>query len=210
MKWIKLWIDESLNGTIVNELSATEKGIWFMLLLLGGKSLTLGTVEKTKTQPIPEAEMVDHYMKCDHDTYKKTLKKLSQLNMIQIQEDKRIRIVNWNCYQTFRPRVKKVAKKTTRISGDPIPGSTQTKMQRIFKTSWEQIRKTKYAARVDEAVEKSALRDIYGICVAKAPSEPLKFFENRTKALLEKFDIKDIPMLATYFDFDMTLTQKEE
>src|SRR3990167_7665188 len=44
MRWIRLWVDESINGTTFTELNAEHRGVWYTLLLLAAYSPKPGTI----------------------------------------------------------------------------------------------------------------------------------------------------------------------
>ncbi len=223
MKWIKLWTEESLKGSVIAELDATEKGIWFTLLLLAGSSLSPGVVEIAKGRAYPNDYLIDHYVRCDKEKFEETIRKLTQLGMIKILSDHRIKITNWNKYQTrYEKYYKKGPKKTNsdsggihmpdRIEEDNIefPKEIQEEMKDIFVKCWKKEKKSKYKSDEDQETEEDALQKIYKVCLKRNPIEPLKFFEDRVVVLFKTFDLQNITILAHYLDYDTTLKTKEE
>jgi hypothetical protein len=221
MQWIKMWTYKTLKGSVIVELDATERGIWFTLLLLAGSSLTSGVVEMAKNKPYPEDYLIKNYMGCDEKTFKAVIKKLKRLDMIKVFQDGRIKITNWWHYQTRYEKYykdKKNKEEHTNSNGIHMPGrkeenngfteEIEEKMQATFMETWLKEKKTKYQPRGDQKAEESALRKIYGVCLARSPDDPLKFFQDHTPIILNEFKITSISMLATYFNFDTSLIKR--
>ena len=99
VKWLRLWVDEILKGTTFDELSLSERGLWFSLLLLAGNSLTPGIVEMRKAVKYPH-ETLATLVNCDRKTLQKGIKKLISVGKISLLKDGRISITNWSQYQT--------------------------------------------------------------------------------------------------------------
>ena len=81
MRWLRLWVDEILKGTTFDELSLSERGLWFSLLLLAGNSLTPGIVEMRKGVGYSQ-EILAGLVNCDRKTLQKGLKKLISVGKI--------------------------------------------------------------------------------------------------------------------------------
>ena len=99
MKWIRLWTDEVLKGTTFTELTLSERGLWWSLLLLAGDSMTPGIVELRKGVKYPQ-ETLAIMVNCDRKTLRKGIEKLISVGKISHTNDGRIIITNWRKYQT--------------------------------------------------------------------------------------------------------------
>lgn len=100
MKWIRLWTEETIKGTTFQELDVTERGIWFSLLAMAGTSLSPGIVEIRKGVGY-SIKFLAEFISCDEKILQKTLKKLQKFRKIELLKDKkRVKIVNWEKYQT--------------------------------------------------------------------------------------------------------------
>lgn len=99
MKWIRLWIEDTLRGTTFKELDYAERGIWFSLLLMAGEGRNPGVVE-IRDGEAWSMEGLAEYIKCPVDVLKVNLQKLTNVNKIIVENDNRIVIKNWGKYQT--------------------------------------------------------------------------------------------------------------
>ncbi len=125
MKWLRLWVDEIIKGTTFDELSLSERGLWFSLLLLAGNSLTPGIVEMRKAVKYPQ-ETLATLVNCDRKTLQKCLKKLISVGKISLLKDGRLAIVNWSKYQTryekYYKKENDEQKKDAKNNGIDMPG----------------------------------------------------------------------------------------
>lgn len=108
--WIKLYVDQSLRGTMISELSAEERWVWIGLLLMAGDSNVEGKVflrkdkdgnlvgysEKTLAELLAVDALVLKYAK----------KKLKKYSKVSINRKKVITILNWHKYQSEYSRQK--------------------------------------------------------------------------------------------------------
>jgi hypothetical protein len=91
-KWIKLWVDDWLDGSIRKDLNASETGVWADLLAMAGHSRNPGVIQfsqgraEMKTQlpleepPPPEelsSERLAKQAELDSKLPKRELRKLS-------------------------------------------------------------------------------------------------------------------------------------
>ncbi len=119
--WIKLWIKESLIGTIREELTPEERSIWWDFLLLAGNSRVPGTICANENTPIPVKRMAG-ILNSPEPLIQRCIKKFELSGRIEVDLNGLIRIVNWAKYQySDYDRVKKyrAAQKET-----PVPEPT--------------------------------------------------------------------------------------
>jgi hypothetical protein len=107
MRWIRLWVDESINGTTFSELNAEHRGVWFTLLLLAGYSPKPGTiciadgVAYTREQLAAFTKLTLHAINSGIEHL------ISEgVNKLTINPDGTISICNWLNYQTEYDRQK--------------------------------------------------------------------------------------------------------
>ena len=105
MRWIKVWVKETLYGTTFQELGPAERGIWFSLLLLAASKTNHGLVEAREGVPYP-LEVLAFELNTDTDTLKQSLARLQSVGKIERLPNGTISIVNWARYQTTYTRRK--------------------------------------------------------------------------------------------------------
>lgn len=98
-KWIRLWVEETFHGTTFQELNATERGIWFSLLIMAGLGQNEGKVELRNGIPYPK-KVLATLISVPKNTLLRTLNKLEQVQKITLNGDGIITITNWDKYQT--------------------------------------------------------------------------------------------------------------
>jgi len=99
MRWIRLWIKETIMGSTFQELNSLERGVWFSLLVMSADGLTPGIVEIRKGVPWKLPALAS-YINVAEDDLRSSLDKLKQVNKVEILPDGRIAVVNFNKYQT--------------------------------------------------------------------------------------------------------------
>ena len=116
--WIKLWIKESLSGSIREELTPAERGMWYDFLLLAGNSRLAGVICSNETTAMP-TKRIASILNVKESLVKESLRKFSETGRVTIDEVGIIKIVNWGRYQySDYDRVKKFRQKVT----DPFEG----------------------------------------------------------------------------------------
>lgn len=107
MRWIRLWVDDSINGTTFTELNAEHRGVWFTLLLLSGYSPKPGTICIAEGVAYTR-EQLAAFTKLTLDALNRGIEHLSSktVGKIVINPDNTISISNWLKYQTEYDRQK--------------------------------------------------------------------------------------------------------
>jgi hypothetical protein len=114
MKWIRLWTQETIDGTTFDELDAAERGIWFSLLLLAGLPPNEGIVELRKGVGYEPSHLAQK-INVDPDLILPTITHLLEVKKVSLlpksagfpPEKIRLKIRNWNKYQTEYSRYRK-------------------------------------------------------------------------------------------------------
>jgi hypothetical protein len=96
-----VWPDAVFYGTTFQELNAEERGIWFSLLVMAalGERKEPGIIEMRKGIPYKTDVLAD-LLNCKVTTLRKALKRLVKVEKLAILPDKRLKIKNWDNYQT--------------------------------------------------------------------------------------------------------------
>ena len=111
-RWIKLWTQESLYGSISKELEPAERWAWIGLLCLAGDSIIPGIVCAAPDIPWTD-EQISAIIKIPLKTWLSAKEKMIKHNKITINEGI-IHIVNWEKYQSEYERTKKYRKSTAK------------------------------------------------------------------------------------------------
>ena len=108
--WIKLYVDQCLRGSMIEELTPAQRWLWFGLLLMAGDSSIPGVIFRRRDEngiligfsDITIAETLD----VDIDTYRDGIRRMIEKNKITVDARGVIFIVNWNKYQSEYQRQK--------------------------------------------------------------------------------------------------------
>ena len=116
MKWIRIWTEETLEGSTFEEMGGCTKslafrGIWFSLITLAGNSSIPGKICFTEKTGYSINQLSDK-LKINEKLLEEALNFLSgkEINKIEIIKNKNeliIKIINWIRYQTEYERQKK-------------------------------------------------------------------------------------------------------
>jgi hypothetical protein len=107
MKWIRLWVEETLRGTTFKELNCEERGVWFSLLVMAGDGRNLGTVE-LRDGVGWSVQGLAEYLGTTTEILETTLHRLQNVYKVDIDNHNRIVIKNWDKYQTSYEKRKMV------------------------------------------------------------------------------------------------------
>lgn len=115
-RWVKLWVAESLRGTIRFDFSPAERGVWYDLLMLAGDSRQDGLIAPSSGVAYP-LKWVAGTLNISLNLLQKTLEICKKSTRIEVNGSG-IRILNWQKYQSEyerqKPfRYKKVTNKVT-------------------------------------------------------------------------------------------------
>jgi hypothetical protein len=103
-KWIKLWVSESLRGTIRFDFTPEERGVWYDLLALAGDCRQDGIIGASGNHPYPSRWIADT-LNISEELLERTLRKCIKTQRIERNRDG-LRIVNWARYQSEYDRQK--------------------------------------------------------------------------------------------------------
>jgi len=112
MKWIRLWVDEFLEGTTFAELNMEERGVWLCFLALAGRGRRPGIVEMREGVSWPMPALAA-YLQCSEELLNQTLQKLLKHTKVVCENDGSISIKNWDKYQTTYEKRKTLHRDTT-------------------------------------------------------------------------------------------------
>ncbi len=96
--WIKLWVKESLLGTIREDLTSEERGMWYDFLLLAGNSRIPGIICANENTPLP-IKRIAGILNVTEELVERSIQKFIQSERITRDNQGVIHIVNWSRYQ---------------------------------------------------------------------------------------------------------------
>ena len=96
--WIKLWIKESLLGTIREDLTPDERSLWYDFLLLAGNSRIPGIICANEDAPLPIIRIAG-ILNVPTELVTRGIEKFRKSNRIEVDDKGIIHIVNWDKYQ---------------------------------------------------------------------------------------------------------------
>ena len=99
-RWIKLWTQESLYGSISQELEPAERWAWIGLLLMAGDSMSNGMVSIAPGVPYTD-EQIAKILALPLNDWQAAKAKMVQVNKIEVNGTGIIKIVKWDEYQGF-------------------------------------------------------------------------------------------------------------
>jgi len=97
-RWVKLWTQESLYGSISQELEPEERWAWIGLLLLAGDSIEPGKVCAAPNIPWTDDQLAG-ILKIPKETWLSAKGKMLRHDKIRQNNDGILHIVNWEKYQ---------------------------------------------------------------------------------------------------------------
>jgi len=128
-KWVKIWVDESLTGTVRFDLIPAERSIWYDLIILAGACRVPGQISSNETTPFPH-DYIANLLQVPLDLLQTTLKKLADTGRISENENG-IHITNWLKYQSEYDRQKKYrGRKETQDKDKYLKGKYQDHVKR--------------------------------------------------------------------------------
>ena len=112
--WVKMWVNECLEGSIRFDFSPAERSIWYDLILMAGRCRVPGIISANSNTPYPHSYIAG-LLNVPIDLFENTLKKCEASG--RVKETKAgIELINWEHYQSEYQRQKPYREK---ISADP-------------------------------------------------------------------------------------------
>ena len=96
--WIKVWVNECLDGTIRFDFTPEERCVWYDLLILAGRCRSEGMISAGKGTPYPK-NWIAGTLNIPLELLEKVLVKCQETQRICLNGDG-IQIINWKKYQS--------------------------------------------------------------------------------------------------------------
>jgi len=97
-KWIKLFIDECLTGTIREDLTPDERSVWYDFLLLAGRNRPPGNISANENTPMSPQRLAA-ILNISGSLLTRAKKKFKESGRITVEPNGTISITNWAKYQ---------------------------------------------------------------------------------------------------------------
>lgn len=102
--WVKMWVNECLEGSIRFDFSPAERGVWYDLILLAGRCRVPGIISANQSTPYPNSYIAG-LLNISIDLLEATLKKCETSGRIR-KIDAGFELINWEHYQSEFQRQK--------------------------------------------------------------------------------------------------------
>lgn len=102
--WVKMFVEESLGGTIRFEMTAAQRGVWYDLIMLSARCRTPGIISANENQPYPH-RYIAGVLNIDEALLEETLEICKEKERIA-ENEHGIVILNWDKYQSEYQRQK--------------------------------------------------------------------------------------------------------
>ncbi len=96
--WVKLYIKECLLGTIREDLSPEERGVWYDFLLLAGHSRVPGVICSNRTTPM-STRRISEILNAPEKLIEHCIEKFISSDRVKRNRRGCLCINNWNRYQ---------------------------------------------------------------------------------------------------------------
>ena len=117
-RWVKIWVTESLTGTMRFEFDPAERGVWYDLLVLAGNCRQEGIIAAGPDRPYP-LTWIAGTLNVPLPLLKRTLDKCKESERIGMNGTGMIKITNWEKYQSEYDRQKSYRQPKKRCDDDP-------------------------------------------------------------------------------------------
>lgn len=104
-RWIKLYPQQCLEGSIRYQLEPDERGVWYDLLVFAGICNQDGWIRDRDKRAFP-IQFIANRLNIPLELLERTVEKCLTEGRVEGNEDKGLRIANWKVYQSEYERQK--------------------------------------------------------------------------------------------------------
>ena len=116
-RWVKVWVQECLTGTIRFDFSPEQRGVWYDLLILAGNCRKEGLIAAGEGIPYPDT-WIAGTLNIPLKLLQTTITKCMATDRIE-KNGSGYRIINWEKYQSEYDRQKPYREKKKQEDRDP-------------------------------------------------------------------------------------------
>lgn len=150
-KWIKMWVQESLTGTLRFDFTPAERGVFYDLMLLAGNCRLDGVIAAGVGVPYPHA-WIANTLNIQVKLLDDTLRKCTDTGRMEENGDG-IHILNWDKYQSEYERQKPYRNKDQHVSpAGVVPlrlAAPSTEAQDVWTKALSELRMQMTSANYD-------------------------------------------------------------
>lgn len=99
IKWIKLWVNESLDGSIRKELDSAGRGYWYDTLLLAATGKRPGYLERKIGLPLTDEEIISR-LNISRELFDKVTPQFLDEGRLARDKEGTYIVTNWSNYQS--------------------------------------------------------------------------------------------------------------
>lgn len=217
MQWIRIWTHKTLQSTTFQELDLLERGMWFSLLIMAGSNERNQGIVELRDGIAFSPQTLAELLGCKTRELNKAIKHLKTVEKIEILPDGRIKIVNFEKYQTRYVKYYKDKKADNGIrDGTPMhdrkdkkridknrtdihTGKTPTReMIAIFTKIFKELRDG--TPQIDRGKCGGICKVLYKQCLADRPSAPLELWEERIRTLMTEHHIASLGGIKAFWN----------
>lgn len=119
-RWVKMWVTECLEGSIRYQLEASERSVWYDLILFSALCSEKGHICDRDGRPYPH-QFIANRLNVSLELFERTLKKCKEEGRLN-EDEHGIHITNWERYQSEYDRQRKYRQPTDAIGDDKYKG----------------------------------------------------------------------------------------
>lgn len=97
--WVKFWVDECLDGSIREQLTAEERCVWYDLVIYSARCRVPGVISANETEPITTRRLAA-VLNLDEELLKRALVIFQNQGRVKIDSKGLFHIVSWKKYQS--------------------------------------------------------------------------------------------------------------
>ena len=116
-QWVKIWVIESLTGTIRHDFTPEERCVWYELIILGGYCRQDGVIGAGEGKPYPD-EYIAGLLNIPVELLRRTIKKCIKTGRLS-RNGSGYKIEEWKKFQSEYDRQKPYRQKKKLEEQDP-------------------------------------------------------------------------------------------
>lgn len=182
LRWIKLWTQETINGTTRRELEPAERSLWFDLLCLAGDSPDPGTICVAPGIPYTDDQLCQ-LLKVPPALLERARDKMLKAGKLE-KRDRCLRIAKWEHYQGDYIRVQQHRRRVSNETQTPaVTNVTPRTEQSREDGTYTEVRKEANASAKRTPARKARAEDAFHL----RPEKPAKNYDQVARLHADTF-----------------------